>query len=152
MFVLQACAICFRLLPGYGIGAMPNRMGKTCNSSAICHGRQPRPITELHLLAIEVQLCNLIGHSRPEEGSEHFLAYALEAHPAIGAGHAHGDLVGPAILAIAHLQGQDSEVLQEALLAAQVPLDRVPGMLMEETMRQLPMYVRQHQLPYGIAY
>ncbi len=29
-------------------------------------------------LAMEVQLCNQIGHSRPEEGSEHYFAYAVE--------------------------------------------------------------------------
>ncbi len=30
-------------------------------------------------LALEVQLCNQIGHSRPEEGSEHYFAYAAES-------------------------------------------------------------------------
>ena len=29
-------------------------------------------------LAMEVQLCNQVGHSRPEEGSEHYFAYAVE--------------------------------------------------------------------------
>ena len=28
-------------------------------------------------LAMEVQLCNQIGHARPEEGSEHQLAYSI---------------------------------------------------------------------------
>ena len=30
-------------------------------------------------LAMEVQLCNQIGHARPEEGSEHYFAYCAEA-------------------------------------------------------------------------
>jgi glycerol-1-phosphate dehydrogenase [NAD(P)+] len=105
----------------------------------------------LSLLALEVQLCNQIGHSRPEEGSEHYLAYALEAHPAIGAGHAHGDLVGPAILAIAAAQGQPTASLRAGLLAAGVPLDRVSPAVIDEVSATLPLYVRRHQLPYGIA-
>lgn len=106
----------------------------------------------LHLLALEVQLCNLLGHSRPEEGSEHYLAYALESDPAIGAGHAHGDLVGPAILFIARAQGQDPEPLQEALAAAGVPLNRIPHSLLESTAQRLPGYVREHGLAYGIGH
>jgi glycerol-1-phosphate dehydrogenase [NAD(P)+] len=106
----------------------------------------------LRLLALEVQLCNLLGHSRPEEGSEHYLAYALEAHPEIGAGHAHGDLVGPAILRAASWQGQALAPLREALEAAGVPLDRVPEHVIAETERGLPEYVRRHGLAYGIAH
>lgn len=106
----------------------------------------------MHLLALEVQLCNLIGHSRPEEGSEHFLAYALEAHPAIGAGHAHGDLVGPAILRAAAWQGQDIAPLRRALTQAGVPLDRVPDAVMIETIASLPAYVRRHRLVYSTAH
>jgi glycerol-1-phosphate dehydrogenase [NAD(P)+] len=105
----------------------------------------------LRLLALEVQLCNLLGHSRPEEGSEHFLAYAIEAHPAIGAGHAHGDLVGPAILRAAAWQGQDTEPLHEALAAAGVPLDRVPAHVMAEAERDIAAYVARHGLVYSIA-
>ena len=30
------------------------------------------------LLCMEVQLCNLCGHSRVEEGSEHYFTYAIE--------------------------------------------------------------------------
>ena len=29
-------------------------------------------------LAMEVQLCNQVGHARPEEGSEHYFAYAVK--------------------------------------------------------------------------
>ena len=61
-------------------------------------------------LALEVQLCNQIGHSRPEEGSEHYLAYAVENE--LGQGLPHGDLVGPAILFIAQKQGQDTAPLR----------------------------------------
>ncbi len=106
----------------------------------------------LQLLALEVQLCNLLGHSRPEEGSEHYLAYALEAHPAIGAGHAHGDLVGPAILRAAGWQHQPTAPLRRALQAAGVPLDRVSEAVFAAVERELPAYVRRHGLAYGIAH
>jgi glycerol-1-phosphate dehydrogenase [NAD(P)+] len=104
----------------------------------------------LDCLCLEVQLCNLIGHARPEEGSEHYFAYALEN--LAGKGLPHGDLVGPGILHMAQRQGQDTTRLEAALRACQVPLDHVqPGMI-AETLRILPDYVRNHALPYGIAH
>lgn len=54
--------------------------------------------------AMEVQLCNQVGHFRPEEGTEHYFAYAVENE--MGHGRPDGDLVGPAILLVAKLQGQ----------------------------------------------
>jgi glycerol-1-phosphate dehydrogenase [NAD(P)+] len=39
----------------------------------------PAGLKQLHdCLALEVQLCNQVGHARSEEGSEHYFAYALE--------------------------------------------------------------------------
>lgn len=113
----------------------------------------PEGIRELlRLLALEVQLCNLVGHSRPEEGSEHYLAYALEAHSLIGSGHAHGDLVGPAIPRAAVWQGQQVAPLEWALIQAGVPLDRVPETVMQEVIRELPSYVRRHHLAFSTAH
>ena len=104
----------------------------------------------LDCLALEVQLCNQIGHSRPEEGSEHYFAYAVEN--VMGKGLPHGDLVGPAILIIADRQGQDSTALRQALESCRIPLDNIPQDVVDETLRQLPAYVRRHDLPYGIAH
>jgi glycerol-1-phosphate dehydrogenase [NAD(P)+] len=104
----------------------------------------------LDCLAMEVQLCNQIGHSRPEEGSEHYFAYAVEN--VMGKGLPHGDLVGPAILLIAEKQGQGSAALRQALEACRIPLDNIPQDVVDETLRQLPDYVRHHNLPYGIAH
>ncbi|MCX6034728.1 MAG: iron-containing alcohol dehydrogenase [Chloroflexi bacterium] len=53
-------------------------------------------------LAMEVQLCNQIGHARPEEGSEHYFAYCAEQFT--GPGWPHCDLVGPGILLMAGRQ------------------------------------------------
>jgi glycerol-1-phosphate dehydrogenase [NAD(P)+] len=104
----------------------------------------------LELLALEVQLCNLIGHSRPEEGSEHYFAYAVEQW--LGPGLPHGDLVGPGILAIAAAQGQDIAPLRRALLDAGVRLGRIPRDAAEQTLRGLPDYVQRHHLPFGVGH
>jgi glycerol-1-phosphate dehydrogenase [NAD(P)+] len=104
----------------------------------------------LDCLALEVQLCNLIGHARPEEGSEHYFAYAVENK--VGHGLPHGDLVGPGILLMAQRQGQETSRLKAALLACHVRLDFIAPQIIEATLAELPAYCRQHQLPYGIAH
>jgi len=101
-------------------------------------------------LALEVQLCNQIGHSRPEEGSEHYFAYAVEN--VLGHGLPHGDLVGPGIVQIARLQGQDTARLEQALAECHVPLDRIPQPVIAETLRALPAYCAHHGLAFGIAH
>ena len=101
-------------------------------------------------LALEVQLCNQIGHSRPEEGSEHYFAYLAEqiaSRP-----HPHGDLVGPGILVAAFLQGQAIEPLKRALLAARVPLTHLTDTEIRDTLKALPDYVVRHDLAFGIAH
>lgn len=104
----------------------------------------------LDCLALEVQLCNQIGHSRPEEGSEHYFAYAVEN--VMGKGLSHGDLVGPAILLMAERQGQETISLRRALEACQIPLNNIPSHVVAETLQQLPAYARKHRLPFGIAH
>ena len=101
-------------------------------------------------LAMEVQLCNQIGHARPEEGSEHYFAYCVEN--AMGYGLPHGDLVGPGIMFAASWQGQETGRLEAALKACHIPLKNIPSNVIEETMKRLPAYCRQHDLPYGIAH
>jgi glycerol-1-phosphate dehydrogenase [NAD(P)+] len=101
-------------------------------------------------LAMEVQLCNQIGHARPEEGSEHYFAYSVEN--LVGHGLPHGDLVGPGILIMARFQGQDTGPLEAALKACHIPLDRIPEDIIRQTLKNLPGYVRQHNLAYGIAH
>lgn len=104
----------------------------------------------LDCLALEVQLCNLIGHSRPEEGSEHYFAYAVEN--AMGKGLPHGDLVGPGIVLSAALQGQIVQPLKDALNACHVPLNNIPPAVVKVTLQTLPAFSRRHNLAYGIAH
>jgi len=101
-------------------------------------------------LVLEVQLCNLIGHSRPEEGSEHYFAYCAENY--LGAGHSHGELVGPGIILMAQRLGLDVASLEKALRACHVPLDRLSDSMVEETLRQLPRYCCEFNLSHGIAH
>lgn len=106
--------------------------------------------TLLDCLCLEVQLCNQLGHARPEEGSEHYFAYAVENE--LRSGLPHGDLVGPGILLIARLQGQDPTRLEKALRAGHIPLENIPLAVIERTLKILPAYCARHRLPYGIAH
>lgn len=101
-------------------------------------------------LAMEVQLCNQVGHARPEEGSEHYFAYAAENH--MGHGLPHGDLVGPGIMIMAGLQGQVTGPLEAALKACNIPLDRIPHEIVERTLAELPAYCQKHELAFGLAH
>ena len=51
--------------------------------------------------------CAWAGHSRFEEGSEHFWAYAYEHRT--GAHPVHGEIIALAVCALAHVQGNDPE-------------------------------------------
>jgi glycerol-1-phosphate dehydrogenase [NAD(P)+] len=104
----------------------------------------------LDCLCLETQLLNQIGHSRPEEGSEHYFAYCAEQFA--GPGWPHADLLGPGILQMAERQGQDPAPLRMALEACHVPLARLGNARTRKTLEHLPSYCREHQLPYGIAH
>jgi len=101
-------------------------------------------------LALEVQLCNQVGHARPEEGSEHYFAYCAENFT--GHGWPHGDLVGPGILLISRLQGQVAARYESALKACHVPLDRIPAEVTDQTLKSLPSYCQKHGLAFGLAH
>ncbi len=104
----------------------------------------------LDCLALEVQLTNQIGHSRPEEGSEHYFAYAIENE--VGHGRPHADLVCPGILLMGRAQGQEMSALARAMEACSVTLGSIPERLVEKTLNQLPDFCRRHDLPFGIAH
>lgn len=101
-------------------------------------------------LAMEVQLANQMGHARHEEGSEHYFCYCVENY--LSAGLPHGDLVGPAILTMARLQGQDTARYETALRACNVPLDRIPPEIITRTLHELPSFCRKHNLPFGFSH
>jgi len=102
----------------------------------------------LDFLALEVQLCNQLGHARPEEGSEHYFGYAIENY--MPRRTPHSDMVGPGILFAAALHGQDAAPLRTALEAAGLRLDRLNPQVVQNVVHTLPEYVQNHNLPYGI--
>jgi len=63
--------------------------------------------TLVDLYRREVDLCETWGNSRPEEGSEHFIAYNFER--TVGTHVLHGDLVGAGIFLMSHLQSNEPE-------------------------------------------
>ena len=59
-----------------------------------------------------------LGHSRFEEGSEHFWAYAYEHDT--GVHHVHGELISFAVVALSHVQGNDPEFARHIVSEAGV--------------------------------
>jgi glycerol-1-phosphate dehydrogenase [NAD(P)+] len=57
--------------------------------------------------------CAEAGHSRFEEGSEHFWAYAYEHNT--GAHQVHGELIAFAVVALSHVQGNDPERVHQVV-------------------------------------
>lgn len=104
----------------------------------------------LDFLGLQAQLCNYLGHSRPEEGGEHQFVYAIEGY--MPPGTPHSDMLGPGILFTAALHGQEVEPLRTALSAAGVRLDRLQPQLVQRVVEELPTYVANHNLPYTIMH
>ena len=119
----------------------------------------------LDLLCMEVQLCHLCGHSRVEEGSEHYFVYAIENHLTSaeetrtenahgdGGNVLHGELVGLGILLMAALQSQPWTQYRHALECLHINYQPsvVSTKAIAETLINLSDYVAHHQLPYTIA-
>ena len=135
------------------------------NAREIGHGTPEGLKLLLDLLCMEVQLCYLCGHSRVEEGSEHYFVYAIENHltpvkqtgvkktPGKDGTVLHGELVGLGILLMAALQSQPWTQYRHALECLQINY-RPAGISAEaitETLIGLSGYVAEHQLPYTVA-
>ena len=77
----------------------------------LAHPEALRDVSEegLRLLADgyvrEVAICAAHGNARPEEGSEHYIAYCLEAQT--GKSYLHGELIAACLILAGHAQGQD---------------------------------------------
>lgn len=106
----------------------------------------------LDLICIEVQLTNQLGHNRPQEGSEQYFAYAIEPTIARGRGIPYADLVGPGILISAALHSQDIMPIRQTLTSAGVRLGQLRPDDIVETLKGLPAYVNEHDLPYSILH
>ena len=158
-------------LPGQQITPQTIDIGSTLlqtlldNAREIGHGTPTGLKLLLDLLCMEVQLCHLCGHSRVEEGSEHYFVYAIENHltsaKETGTENAHGnrgtvlhgELVGLGILLMAALQSQPWTQYRHALECLQINYrpSVVSTDAIAETLINLSDYVAHHQLPYTIA-
>jgi glycerol-1-phosphate dehydrogenase [NAD(P)+] len=101
----------------------------------------------------EVALCERMGNSRPEEGSEHYFAYCLES--LTGGHYLHGELIALAVLVTTLAQDQPVTPLLWFLRAAGVEYRAervgVTADQIEATLRRLPAYVAEEkQLLYGV--
>jgi glycerol-1-phosphate dehydrogenase [NAD(P)+] len=105
--------------------------------------------TILDALIMEVQLCNIYGNSRPEEGGEHFFTYCVENKVPH---FLHGEMVSAGILITSFLQNQNWCKMYDFM--TYVGLRYIPDGLTEkiifETLEELPIYVKTHNLRYSI--
>jgi glycerol-1-phosphate dehydrogenase [NAD(P)+] len=104
----------------------------------------------LDLMCMEVQLTNQLGHNRPQEGSEQYFAYAIEPKTASGRGVPYADLVGPGILIAAALHGQDIAPIRDTIVSAGIRLGQLRPDDIVDTIKLLPQYVVEHNLPYSV--
>jgi glycerol dehydrogenase-like iron-containing ADH family enzyme len=100
----------------------------------------------------ENALCLRVGHSRPEEGSEHFFAYNVEHRT--GRGFVHGELVCLGVLLMSRLQENQPERIERILEATRVRFQpRDLGLSLAEVeaaLLTLLAYVEAEGLPYSI--
>jgi glycerol-1-phosphate dehydrogenase [NAD(P)+] len=106
----------------------------------------------VQLMCIEVELNNLLGHNRAQEGSEQYFAYAIEPLVARSRGIPYADLVGPGILISAALHGQDIAPIRTTLTSAGIRLGQLRPDDIASTINDLPNYVKRHDLPYSILH
>lgn len=93
-----------------------------------------------------------VGHSGPEEGSEHYFGYAVEART--GRSFVHGELIGLGVVLMSRLQDNDPDRASGFLDRCgvqwhpeQLGLDRT---LLTEVILDLPRFVRKAGLPHSI--
>ena len=116
-----------------------------------CNEQGLKLISELYVG--EVALCELVGNSRPEEGSEHYFAYALES--ITRKSYIHGELIAFSVLLAALYQDQDVDGVLDFLRRVDVVyLPEQIGVSWDEVERallSLPEFLgRESQLLYGV--
>jgi len=116
-----------------------------------CNERGLKLIAELYVG--EVALCERMGNSRPEEGSEHYFAYALEA--VTHKSYIHGELIAFSVLLAALYQEQNVERVLDFLRLVDVAyLPEQIGVSwdeVEQALLGLPDFLgHEPQLLYGV--
>ncbi len=104
----------------------------------------------------EVVLCEEWGNARPEEGSEHFLAYCLES--ITGDHYIHGNLIGMNILISLYLQEEYAEFSKEEIkqffediqIKISPKAQNISNDDIEKALKQIKKYVKDENLEYSI--
>lgn len=104
----------------------------------------------MDVTAISVQLANQLGHSRHQEGTEHYLAFAIEKQGVTSATHA--ECLAPGILLTSALHGQDPSALRDALTQAGIRLDALRPADIQLAVNDLPTFLAANNVPYGIGH
>lgn len=105
--------------------------------------------TLLDIVMMSVQLAHQLGHDRHQEGTEHYLAYALENQ---GAKFNHAEAVGPGMLFTSALHGQDPAALRTALQDAGIRLDQLRAGDARLAINDLPNFCAANDFPFAIAH
>lgn len=118
------------------------------SAAAVGQGDREALQTLLDLLMTAAQLNNQLGHTRAQQGSEHYLAQILMAtteHPP-----AYAELIGPCLLFVAALHGQDPAPLHDALHNAGIRLDQIRATDFNLVIDNLPASLDAYGFPYSI--
>lgn len=122
------------------------------------HSPEIREVTEegikllMELYLKETELCHRFGSSRPEEGSEHFLAYNLEY--LTRKRFLHGEAVGLGVFLMAHIQNNEPNEITQTM--EWIGLNYKPSAVgvtpseVREALATLKKYVEEERLPYSI--
>ncbi len=102
--------------------------------------------------AAENKLCLQVGHSRPEEGSEHYFCYNLEY--LTGRGFVHGEVVCLGVLLMSRLQenrpDRAAAIMEKTGVRFQPKDLGISRGELYEALLTLPDYVASEGLPYSI--
>ena len=110
----------------------------------------------IEFLLWEIKLCEEWGNARPEEGGEHFLAYAIEKiRPAR---YLHGALIALNVLIVLRLQGSDAifnyqdvqDVLDCIGLKYSPQSLGIPREDFKKALEYVPKYVVEEKLFHGL--
>lgn len=135
---------------------------KTIAKDLMKERQEIRDVTEEGVKALvegffrEVSLCDKWGNARPEEGSEHFLAYCIES---ITHDHyIHGQIIGMDIMISLYLQENIAEFSVEEIrkFFQDIKLDISPqsvgisSNILKKALKEIQNYVRKENLMYSI--
>ncbi len=113
----------------------------------------PRAVEAIVRAYAEINaLCLDAGHSQPEEGSEHYLGYRLEAQT--GRAFVHGELIALGTVTMAVAQGHDPErpvrILERCRVAWRPDELGLEPAVLERALAGLRAFVGEQRLPYSV--